>query len=401
MLAHHGFRGKKRVSETGQMQIAIFSPGFPPEAVGGEEYYAYYQAKELARMGHNVTVVANGSKEVDRENAFSGTFRVHFVEPAIVKNSALRYAFVTAKFVFSFLRLKMRPNLIHGHDPYGEGLAAVLAGKILNVPVVITWHAAELMETRAHFSIVGNICRLLTLRGACRIIVNSAFFKRLIIGFIGDSGLCTKTRVVSPGVDTDEFSLKSDVSDFRRGLGAQNDLIVLAVCRLEKIKGLSKLICSVPSVLASFPNTKFVIVGSGNERESLEELSKKLHVTDHVTFTGNVQRTFLPYFYSACDVFVIPTQGEGFGMAFLEAWSCGKPIIVTRHAPEIMKLVRAHGGGLVVGDSSLVLSDAIAKLLSSNALRHEMGKIGRYIAESEYSWKKTALANVQVYMELN
>jgi phosphatidylinositol alpha-1,6-mannosyltransferase len=382
------------------MQIAIFSPGFPPETAGGEEYYAYYQAKELAHMGHNVTVVANGSEQVDNENAFSGAFHVHFVKPAIVKNSALRYALVTARFVFSFLRLKTRPNLIHGHDPYGEGLAAVLAGKILNVPVVITWHAAELMEPKAHFSIVGNICRWLTLKGACRIIVNSDFFKKLVISFIGDFDLCMKTRVVPPGVDTDEFSLRDDVSDFRRGLGAQNDFIVLSVCRLEKIKGLHKLIHSVPSVLAAVPNTKFVIVGSGNERESLEELSRKLHVANSVTFTGNVQRTFLPSFYSACDVFVIPTQGEGFGMAFLEAWSCSKPIIVTRHAPEIAKLVRAHGGGLVVGDSSAVLSDAITNLLSNNALRHEMGKIGRYIAESAYSWKRTASESVQVYREL-
>ena len=381
------------------MQIAIFSPGFPPGAVGGEEYYAYYQAKELAHMGHNVTVVANGSR-FDRQNAFSSMFRVHYVEPTIVRNATLRYAFVTAKFVFSFLKLRIRPDLIHGHDPYGEGLAAVLAGKILNVPVVITWHAAELMEPKAHFSIIGDICRLLALKGACRIIVNSDFFRRLVIGFIGDSALYAKTRVVSPGVDTDEFSLKNDVSDFRKGLGTENDFIVLAVCRLEKIKGLHELIRSVPSVLASFPNTKFVIVGSGSQRESLEELSKKLHVTDHVTFKGNVQRTSLPSFYSACDVFVIPTQGEGFGMAFLEAWSCGKPIIVTRHAPEIAKLVRAHGGGLVVEEGSAVLSDAIAKLLSNNALRHEMGKVGRYIAESTYSWKRTASDSVQVYREL-
>jgi glycosyltransferase involved in cell wall biosynthesis len=383
------------------MQIAIFSPGFPPRTVGGEEYYAYYQAKELARMGHSVIVIANGSKEVDRENSSSGAIRIHFVKPTMVKYNAIRYALITARFVLSFLRLKTRPNLIHGHDPYGEGLAAVLAGKIMNVPVVITWHAAELMETKAHFSIVGDICRLLALRGACRIIVNSEFFKKLAIGFIGDLGLYAKTRVVFPGVDTDEFSLKNDVNDFRSSLGAQNDFLVLAVCRLEKIKGLDILIRSIPSVLESFPNTKVIVVGSGNERESLEELAKKLHVTEHVAFTGTIQRTFLPYFYSACDVFVIPTQGEGFGMAFLEAWSCSKPIIVTRHAPEIAKLVRVFGGGLVVGDSSLVLSNAIVKLLSNNALRYEMGRIGRYIAESKYSWKKTALANVQVYRELS
>ncbi|MCJ7634619.1 glycosyltransferase family 4 protein [Candidatus Bathyarchaeota archaeon] len=382
------------------MQVAIFSPGFPPSSIGGEEYYAYYQAKELLRMGNAVYVIANGDKNENCEQTFFEAINLQLIEPAKLRNSFIRYALVAAKFAFSFLRLKVRPNVIHGHDPYGEGLAAVLVGKILNVPVVITWHAAELMENNAHFSFVGNVCRLVVLRGAGRVIVNSSFFEKLAFNFVGYSGLSSKTRVVSPGVDIDEFSLKNDIKDLRNSLAGESDFIVLSVCRLEKIKGLDTLLRSIPSVLESIPNVKFVILGSGTELQFLTELSKKLNIADHICFAGNISRSLLPRYYSACDVFVIPTKGEGFGMAYLEAWSCCKPIIVTPYAPEIAKLVSVYGGGIIVGDNSFLLSNAIIRLLSSKTLRSEMGLIGRNIAESKYSWKKTASDNFQVYKEL-
>jgi glycosyltransferase involved in cell wall biosynthesis len=381
------------------MKIAIFSPGFPPSSIGGEEYYAYYQAKELHRMGNAVYVIANGDKTENCDELFFEAINLQLVKPTRLKTSFIRYAFVAGKFAFSFLKLKIRPNVIHAHDPYGEGLAAVLVGKILNVPVVVTWHAAELMEKKAHFSFLGNICRLVVLKSADRIIVNSNLFKKLTLNSVGYSGLNLKTRIISPGVDINEFSLKNDVGDFRYRMAGANDHIVLSVCRLEKIKGLDILLRSIPLVLESIPNVKFVIVGSGTELQFLTELSEKLHIASHICFTGNIARPLLPQYYSTCDVFVIPTRGEGFGMAYLEAWSCGKPIITTPYAPEIAKLVSTYGGGTIV-DGYRQLSSEIIRLLSYEKLRTEMGLIGRKIAESKYSWKKTVSDNLQVYKEI-
>jgi glycosyltransferase involved in cell wall biosynthesis len=381
------------------VQVAIFAPGFPPWSIGGEEYYVYYQARELTKLGHDVCVIAGGPADFAYK-APSTSINLRLVKPILVGNSFVRYAFISTRFLFSYLRLKTKPHVIHGHDPYGEGLAAVVAGKILHVPVVITWHAAELIEKRAHFSILGNALRKITLRYTTRVIVNSDFFKRLVANSVGDHKLNAKISVVSPGVDTNEFDPRKAEKPVQTDSGTCNDSVVLAVCRLEKIKGLDVLIGSAPSVLKSFPQAKFVIVGSGSERRSLEELSEKLNVRRQVVFAGNVPRTSLPDYYSNSDVFVIPTRGEGFGMAFLEAWSSGKPIIVTPHAPEIAKLVRTYGGGLIVSDEAESLSQAIIKLLSDERLRSSMGKTGRHVAVSKYSWKHTVQANLQVYAEL-
>lgn len=87
-------------------------------------------------------------------------------------------------------------------------------------------------------------------------------------------------------------------------------------------------------------------------------------------------------------------------MAFLEAWSSGKPIIVTRHAPEIAKLVQKNGGGFVVPDDSRELAKAIIKLLSDKELRSSMGKVGRQIALTEYPWEKTFSDTYKRYLAL-
>jgi glycosyltransferase involved in cell wall biosynthesis len=381
------------------MRIAIFSPGFPPSSIGGEEYYAYYQARELLKMGNTVYVIANGANNENSDRLVWEAINLRLVKPTKLKAAFMRYAFVAMKFSFSFFRLKIRPDVIHAHDPYGEGLAAVLVGKILNVPVVVTWHAAELMEKKAHFSFLGNICRFVVLRSAARVIVNSNLFKKLASNSVGYSGLPSKTRIISPGVDIEEFSLKDNVG-LRNSLAGENGFVILSVCRLEKIKGLDILLRSIPLVLESISKVKFVIVGSGSELQSLTELSEKLHITNNVFFAGNISRPLLSQYYSACDVFVIPTRGEGFGMAYIEAWSCTKPIITTPYAPEIAKLVGTYGGGIIVGDDPRQLSSEIVRLLSSNKLRTEMGLMGRKIVESKYSWKMTATDNLQVYNEI-
>jgi len=307
---------------------------------------------------------------------------------------------VAGKFALAFLKLKQRPNIIHGHDPYGEGLAAVLVGKVLHVPVVITWHAAELVETTAAFSLLGNICRSFVLRNANRVIVNSDLFKRLALSSINVSSLSSKTRIISPGVDVEEFNTKDQNSKLQDAITVKKDFTVLSVCRLEKIKGLDTLLEAAPKVLKAVPNVKFILVGSGSERKHLESLCQKKGIHEQVIFVGNTPRSALPQYYSLCDLFVLPTRGEGFGMAYLEAWACGKPIVTTPYAPEIAKLVDTYGGGIVVNDNPDILADEIVGLLQNQSLRVTMGLVGRGVAAEHYSWKKTASEHLEVYREL-
>jgi glycosyltransferase involved in cell wall biosynthesis len=379
------------------MIVIIFSPGFPPWNIGGEEYYAYYQAIELRKLGNEVYVIASNIGNTANSKGKPPTFYSLRARLSLARPQMLRYAFTSISVFFSFLKLHLRPHVIHAHDPYGEGLAAVIVKKIFRIPVVITWHAAELVDKGARFSIVGDTCRRIVLKNANCIIVNSELFKELAINNVGDKNLISKICVVSPGVDVNRFNPLNNNSSKSIAFIPSDSQVILAVCRLEKIKGLDILIRAAPHVLKEFPKARFILVGSGNERTYLERLSQELNVHNNIIFTGAVSDELLPAYYSICDIFTVPTQGEGFGMAFLEAWSSGKSIIVTRHAPEIAKLVQKNGGGFVVSDDPQELAKTIIKLLSNNALRNCMGKVGRQIALTEYSWEKTIFSIYQRY----
>lgn len=373
----------------------IFSPGFPPWSIGGEEYYAYYQTKELSELGNEVHVIArnvgNTAECTDKPSTFYSLLaRFSSASPQI-----LQYSLTTASIFFAFLKLHIRPNLIHAHDPYGEGLAAIMVKKIFRVPVVVTWHAAELVDTTATFSIVGDVCRSVVLKNANGVIVNSEFFEELAVKAVKNENLGSKMYVISPGVDVNKFKPMS--KNFSIASIPSDSQVILSVCRLEKIKGLDILIRAAPHVLKQFPKAHFLIVGSGSERTNLENLSREIKVSENIIFAGTISGDLLPVYYSICDVFTVPTRGEGFGMAFLEAWSSGKPIIVTEHAPEIAKLVQKYGGGFVVPDSPEELAKAIVELLSNPTLKNEMGKAGRQIALTQYSWKKTVFNIYQMY----
>jgi glycosyltransferase involved in cell wall biosynthesis len=375
--------------------IVIFSPGFPPWNIGGEEYYAYYQTKELSELGNEVHVIARNIGNTAECKDKPSTFYSLLARFSSASPEILQYSLTTISIFFAFLKLHIRPNLIHAHDPYGEGLAAIMVKKIFGTPVVITWHAAELVDTTATFSIVGDACRRVVLKNANDVIVNSEFFKELAVKAVSNENLGSKMCIISPGVDVNKF--KPTSKSFSIAAIPSDSQVILAVCRLEKIKGLDILIRTAPHVLKQFPKAHFVLVGSGSERANLENLSRELKVSENIVFAGAVSGELLPVYYSACDVFTVPTRGEGFGMAFLEAWSSGKPIIVTENAPEIAKLVRKYGGGFVVSDDPQGLAKAIIELLSNQTMKNEMGKIGRRIALTQYSWRKTAFDIYRTY----
>lgn len=380
------------------MSITMISPGFPPWKVGGEEYYVSCLAKRFANRGHKVCVIAENTKSKGNTCfKFSDNLKIVLVRRSrATRHGLLEILRHAARYLMATLKLQLKTDLIHGHDPYSQGLAAVIAGKILRVPVIITWHGAELIE--GNLSLLGNLLRRFVISQADGIIVNTQFMKKLAIRNTGLSP--KKFHVVQPGIDVERFRPTLDAHKIRDKYGLGDSLVVLSVCRLEQIKGIHKLIEAVPNVAKKIPNVKFLIVGDGSEKQNLKDLATRLGVEKLVLFADYVEENELPYYYSSCDVFVVPTFGEGFGLVFLEAWASGKPIAVTPYAPEISKLASQKGAGIIIDVDPVGISKALVKLLSNPSMRDKMGMIGRKIVESQLSWEETARKNLEFYKKL-
>lgn len=106
--------------------------------------------------------------------------------------------------------------------------------------------------------------------------------------------------------------------------------VILTVARLdnsERPKGYEGVLRSLPSIRAAIPNIRYIIVGKGRDRPRLERLIEDLNLQDSVTLAGFVPDAELNDHYNLCDVFAMPSQGEGFGIVYLEALACGKPTL--------------------------------------------------------------------------
>ena len=136
--------------------------------------------------------------------------------------------------------------------------------------------------------------------------------------------------VVIPDTVGDRFRPAARRSAIPCDRGLDGKRILLTVGRMdarEQYKGQDRVIRALPEIVAQGHDVAYVIVGDGDDRLRLEDLARKVGVADRVHFLGSVRAATLLDVYRAADLFVMPSTGEGFGIAFLEAMACGAPAL--------------------------------------------------------------------------
>jgi glycosyltransferase involved in cell wall biosynthesis len=159
--------------------------------------------------------------------------------------------------------------------------------------------------------------------------------------------------------------------------GLPEGRIILSVGRWaanERYKGLDHLIQVLPELQRQTKNLYLVAVGDGDDRPRLEALAREAGVARSVVFLRGLSRAELVSCFARCDVFALPSAGEGFGYVFLEAMALGKPVIGGAHGgtPDVIR--DGETGYLVTHGDVTRLAAAIARLLHDDALRMEMGR---------------------------
>lgn len=156
--------------------------------------------------------------------------------------------------------------------------------------------------------------------------------------------------------------------------------------RAEQYKGADTLISAMPAVLKSAPNTSLVLVGGGDDRPRLERLALELQVAERTRFLSGLSAEQLFACYAGCDVFALPSKGEGFGLVFLEAMVHGKPVIGGAHGG-IPDIVEDGVTGLLVPHGNVErLEQAIGTLLNDPNRAREMGERGKKRVEKVFSF---------------
>jgi len=167
----------------------------------------------------------------------------------------------------------------------------------------------------------------------------------------------------------------------------------------ERYKGMDTLITALPRLLTRWPELQLVLAGDGDDKPWLEDLAEKNGIARHVQFLAKLSYAELASCYAACDIFALPSRGEGFGLVYLEAMALGKPVIGGAHggAPEVIQ--DGVTGYLVQHGDAIQLATCIETLLSDPALAHKMGERGRERVENEFRFSVFAKSLKKILRE--
>lgn len=132
----------------------------------------------------------------------------------------------------------------------------------------------------------------------------------------------------------------------------------------ERYKGFDRVIAALSAIRQRVPDAHYLIGGSGDDRPNLERLAREAGVAAWVRFVGFVPPEELCAHYQLCDVFAMPSTGEGFGIVFLEAMACGKPVLAGNRDGSVEPLADGRFGALVDPLNVGQLAATIADILS-------------------------------------
>jgi glycosyltransferase involved in cell wall biosynthesis len=280
-----------------------------------------------------------------------------------------------------------RPDVIHAHDPHAIAMAATALSIVSPSPKppLVASRRAEFRIAHSSFS------RWKYSQVDCFIASCHAIRERLAAdGIAGD-----KIVVVNDGVDVDRIARLAPVNVHAQFYLPTNAPIVGNVAALVPQKGHQHLIEAAALVVRDVPDARFVIVGDGELRETLERQIKEKHLERHIFLAGF--RLDALEMTKGFDIFCISSIHEGMCVALVEAMAAGKPAVATRAGgiPEVVN--DGETGFLVAPRDPTEMADALRRLLKNEALRRQMGEAALARARDSFIVDRMVLETSKVY----
>ena len=331
------------------------------EVQGGIQRYLQDLLRAIASQPHRHTVVFNkrdiapqrlrdcqGTDELI--NLPNLTFRYFGAVPDAVKTPVFAASLVASA-------MGDRPDLILcGHLHFAP--VALALRRLAGIPYWVFVYGIDAWNVR-------NPLQQAALRHADRIISISGYTRdRLIAEQRLD---LSQIELLPCMVDADRFRPAPKPDFLLQRYGLQPDQpVVLTVARLvggTRHKGYDAVLEALPRIRQALPRVHYVLVGKGGDRPRIEVKIAELGLQDCVTLAGFVPDAELCDHYNLCDVFAMPSRGEGFGIVYLEAIACGKPALGGNQDGAIDALAQGELGALVNPTDTKAIAHTLIQIL--------------------------------------
>jgi phosphatidylinositol alpha-1,6-mannosyltransferase len=380
------------------MKICVLTDHFPPLR-GGVSRYTYEIIYHWLKQGVEVTIVTTVIPDDDlfsyhkkvRENLY------------FVKKTGLGY--YRAFLVFcQFIKIvfKQKPDIVFlpYWYPYSLFMWPFFYLAFKRYPFIIGCHGAEILGLHPHSSFkVRRIVKWIgrqALKNARRVFAVSNYTASEIVKL----GVNPRNIEIFPnGVDYQKFApreINRELVFTKHGIPNTKSPILLTVAQLNVRKGMDVVIKVVAKLKENNRFVRYIIVGNGEDEYRLRELITQHNLNDRVFILKNVKDDDLIELYNLCELFLLLSRHErdinveGFGIAFLEANACKKPVIAGNSGGIPDAVDDGKSGFLVEPNNINEIKEKILYLLDNQRISWEMGKYGRQRVIEEFNWGKIA-----------
>lgn len=269
---------------------------------------------------------------------------------------------------FWYIRKDKPRIIVCGH--INLAFVCLIISRIFKIKYILLTHGTDVWNLR-------NKLKLKALASAYKIITVSRYTAAKIQRQVMLPA--AKIIILPNSVDTLQFVLREKPPSLIKKYDLSGHKILLTVARLDQAdreKGYDRVIAALPSVKAIIHKVKYFLIGEGNDLPRIKKLINDLQLNSDIVLTGFVPDEELVFYYNLCDCFIMPSKQEGFGIVFLEALACGKPVIAGNGDGSRDALLDGRVGTMVSADNVREIADAIIGVLQ--------GKIPEYLLDSNY-----------------
>ena len=390
------------------MRIAFVTFEYPPFIIGGSGIYAINVTRELAELGHEVTVF---TPEIESIESVDNTENLKVCRIALNDN----LPFKAFQFWLKLPKAIMKTELSNKFDIiHFNGLSYwFMKNKLSKASNIVTIH--HLVTDAIKSNNLSLISRIWDISGensffmpfiekrcikcADKIISVSKFTKKQIVETYRISP--DKVDVIYNGIELKEqIFTEEELEELKKQFRMPQKPVILFVGRVDDHrKGLDILLKSFRNVIEKTDGV-LLVVGKGDQIKA-RTLAKSLETLDNVFFTGFVDESTLKKCYAICDVYVVPSRLEGFGLTILEAIAAGKPVVAT-NVGAIPEIITDKENGILVEPNDIDnTSHAILMSLQNGMPAKNYVKDNIHIIKDKFSWEKNAKETEQIYIQLS
>ncbi|KFO66402.1 hypothetical protein ER57_17695 [Smithella sp. SCADC] len=213
-----------------------------------------------------------------------------------------------------------------------------------------------------------------------------------------------KIDYVIYGVDNDKINFSTEKRKIMRdSLAISNDtILLLMIGRFIPKKGFSTAFRTLKYIVEKHENVKLVVIGDGKLKDEYMAILSQDRTSGHVLFIGHVAANELIDYYSACDIFLMPSEKnppDGLNTVVPEAMACGRPIVASNAGGNDLVVFDGFNGCLHPEGDYKKLAVLVSRLIEDESLRIEMGRKSLELIQTKFNWKAIAEYYIEKYKE--